>query len=114
VSITEYALKNSRITLFALILILIGAFSAFFNLSRSADPQITIRVARIVTLLPGASPERVEKLITDKIEKKVQEIPELDFISIGRSLVSDPNYVNKLRSGEAVIPFTQEALQTLI
>ena len=90
-SITEYALKNSRVTLFALILVLIASLSAFFNLSRSADPQITIRVARIVTLLPGASPERVEKLITDKIEKKVQEIPELDFISseskVGTSII---------------------------
>ncbi|MBL4583663.1 MAG: efflux RND transporter permease subunit [Pseudomonadales bacterium] len=90
-SITEYALKNNRVTLFALVLVLVGALSAFFDLSRSADPQITIRVARIVTLLPGASPERVEKLITDKIEKKLQEIPELDFISseskVGTSII---------------------------
>lgn len=39
---------------------------------------------------------------------------EFDLISIGRSLVSDPNYVNKLRSGEAVVAFTKETLQTLI
>ncbi|MBV1916224.1 MAG: efflux RND transporter permease subunit [Pseudomonadales bacterium] len=90
-SITEYALKNNRITLFAILLILVVSIGSFFSLSRSADPQITIRMARIVTLLPGASPERIEKLITDKIEKKVQEIPELDFISseskVGTSIV---------------------------
>ena len=40
-------------------------------------PPYTVRVANVVTSFPGASPERVELLVTDKVEKKVQEIPEM-------------------------------------
>jgi 2,4-dienoyl-CoA reductase-like NADH-dependent reductase (Old Yellow Enzyme family) len=42
------------------------------------------------------------------------ETGEFDMIGIGRSLIADPNYVSKLRTGEAVIPFSRTALETLI
>ena len=43
-------------------------------------PPFTIRVCNVVTAFPGASPERVEELITDKIEKVAQELPELESV----------------------------------
>jgi multidrug efflux pump subunit AcrB len=45
------------------------------------DPGFILRTAQVITHFPGASPERVEQLVTDRIEKVVQEIPELDFVS---------------------------------
>ena len=44
-------------------------------------PPYTVRVATIVSVFPGASPERVEQLVTDKVEKVSQELPELDEVS---------------------------------
>ncbi len=44
-------------------------------------PPYTVRVASIVSSLPGASPERVEDLVTDKIEKIAQELPELKQVT---------------------------------
>jgi 2,4-dienoyl-CoA reductase-like NADH-dependent reductase (Old Yellow Enzyme family) len=38
---------------------------------------------------------------------------EFDLVSIGRSLIGDPDFVAKLRSGEPVIPFARSALTTL-
>ncbi len=91
---TRLALERDRITLVALLLILIGGISAYRTLPRAEDPGFTIRVAFVMTQFPGASPTRVEELVTDKIEEVVQEIPELDFVSsqsrAGVSLV----YVN--------------------
>ena len=56
---------------------------------RSEDPGFIIRVAQVLTYFPGASPDRVEQLVTDKLEKTIQEIPELDFVnSTSRSGVS--------------------------
>jgi multidrug efflux pump subunit AcrB len=40
-----------------------------------------MRAAQVRTIFPGASPERVEQLITDKLEKVIQELPEIDFLS---------------------------------
>jgi len=52
-------------------------------------PPYTVRVATVVTQFPGASPERVEELVTDKIEKKAQELPELkEVTSTSRSGLS--------------------------
>jgi multidrug efflux pump subunit AcrB len=53
----------------------------YTQLSRDAMPPFTIRVCQIVTNFPGASPERVETLVSDKIEKVVQEIPELKTVT---------------------------------
>lgn len=55
-------------------------------------PPYTIRVATVVSSFPGAGPDRVELLVTDKIEKKAQEIPEVKTITstsrTGLSVVS--------------------------
>lgn len=52
----------------------------FNNMPRDDMPPFKFRAATVITYFPGASPERVEMLVTDKIEKVVQEIPEVKFI----------------------------------
>jgi multidrug efflux pump subunit AcrB len=47
---------------------------------RNEDPGFLIRTATVLTYFPGASPERIEQLITDKLEKTIQEMPELDTV----------------------------------
>jgi len=77
---TEAAIKNNRVTILVLIVLLLGGAAAYKNLPRAEDPGFTIRTAVVTTQLPGASPERVEQLITDKLEKAFQEMPEVDYI----------------------------------
>ena len=80
-NITAFAIDKTRI-FFVLILFMVGAgIATFQDMPRSEDPGFIIRVALVSTMFPGASPERVEMLVTDKIEKVIQEIPELDFVS---------------------------------
>ncbi len=79
-NITRAAIENDRVTFVALIIVIIGGLFAFFNLPRDYDPGFTIRVAQVVSYFPGASPQRVEQLVTDKLEKAIQEIPELDYV----------------------------------
>jgi len=79
-NITRLAIQNNRTTLvFLAVLILLG-IQAFNEIPRAYDPGFIIRSAQVITYFPGGSPQRVEKLISDKIEKVVQEIPELDFV----------------------------------
>ena len=78
--ITRIAIEKNRITVVALIVILVSGVSGYLNMPRAEDPGFVIRTAVVVTQFPGASPERVEMLITDKLEEVIQEIPELDFI----------------------------------
>ena len=80
-SLTEFALKRNRLTLVVVAVIVLGGGAAYRSLPRSEDPEFTIRTALVSTFFPGASPERVEQLVTDKIEQKIQEIPELDYVA---------------------------------
>lgn len=79
-SITRAAIEKNRITAVALILIVFAGINTFRTMPRAEDPGFVIRWALITTDFPGASPERMEMLITDKIEKAIREMPEIDFI----------------------------------
>ena len=78
--ITRAAIEKNRITFILLAVIYAGGLGAYVNAPRAFDPGFTIRTATVITRFPGASPERVENLVTDKIEKVVQEMPELDDV----------------------------------
>ncbi|MEM1042487.1 MAG: efflux RND transporter permease subunit [Bacteroidota bacterium] len=78
--LTRYAIENRVVTAVALVVVLLLGIQSYLDLPRSEDPGFLIRVANIVTPFPGASPERVEELVTDKLEARIQEIPEVDNI----------------------------------
>ena len=91
-NLARFSIDKNRITFTILGAIVLLGISMYFNLSRDSMPPYTIRVATVVSQFPGASPERVEQLVTDKIEKKAQELPELDEVTstsrTGISIVS--------------------------
>ena len=80
-SLTEFAIQRDRITWVLVALGLLLGTVSFMQLPKQQDPGFTIRTAVITTRFPGASPERVERLVTDKIEKRIQEMPELDNLT---------------------------------
>ena len=79
-SLTKAAIERNRVTTVLLLVVAIAGLNAWFNLPQAEDPGFTIRIALVITYFPGASPERVEQLVTDKLEKGIQEMPELDFL----------------------------------
>jgi len=80
VNLTAAAIDRNRVTLTIVALLVIAGSFAIQSLPKAQDPGFTVRTAVITTRFPGASPERVELLVTDKIEKKIQEMPEIDNI----------------------------------
>ncbi len=81
--------RNGYLLWLTVIILLIAGLSAITNLPRLEDPRITQRGATILTFLPGASADRVEALINEKIEDALEEISEIKTIeSTARSNVS--------------------------
>jgi multidrug efflux pump subunit AcrB len=78
---TSAAIEKNRVTLVVLLVILVAGVQAYLGMPQSEDPGFTIRTAMVITYFPGASPQRVEQLVTDKIEKAIQELPEVDVIN---------------------------------
>ncbi|MEM1135409.1 MAG: efflux RND transporter permease subunit [Bacteroidota bacterium] len=76
-NLTKFSIEQNRIVLSILTVVVVMGIAFYQSLSRDSMPPYTIRVASIVSSFPGAGPERVEELVTDKIEKVAQELPEL-------------------------------------
>jgi multidrug efflux pump subunit AcrB len=88
-NLAAFSINRNRITFTVLGTIMILGMVFYQSLSRDSMPPYTVRVATIVSSFPGSSPERVELLVTDKVEKTVQEIPELkEVTSTSRSGLS--------------------------
>ncbi len=93
-NLTEFSINRSRIAISLFVLIAILGLSMYQNLPQDSMPPYTVRVATVVSEFPGASPDRVENLVSRKIEEKVQEIPELKELN------------SQSRSGLSVVTIT--------
>jgi multidrug efflux pump subunit AcrB len=81
VSLTRLALGHRRIAIFLLILIAAAGLSQYADMARNDMPPYVVRVASVVTRFAGASPQRVEQLVTDPVENVIQEFPEVKTIT---------------------------------
>jgi multidrug efflux pump subunit AcrB len=80
-NLAAFSINRNRITFTVLTTILILGMVFYQSLSRDSMPPYTVRVATVVSSFPGSGPERVEQLVTDKVEKIVQELPELKKVT---------------------------------
>jgi len=83
--------KNVRLLILTILAIAVWGLSSFFSLPRMEDPELTPRFAVINTQFPGATPERVETLVTDKLEQALLEVEEIKNIDpeLFKTMVSD-------------------------
>lgn len=70
----EYLLRRRKITILFLIMIVMVGFISLFQLPRQEQPDIIITFAVVNTIYPGASPEKVEQMVTKKLEQKIKEL----------------------------------------
>jgi len=86
---TAALLDNPHLLGLSVAVLVVAGASAFLTLPRQEDPRITTRNATVVTLFPGASAARVEALVTEKLEDRLQEVTEIaDIESTSRAGVS--------------------------
>ncbi|WP_054312647.1 efflux RND transporter permease subunit [Mesorhizobium sp. 1M-11] len=90
-NLSDWALEHrSLVWYFMLVFIVAGVF-AYINLGREEDPSFTIKTMLIQANWPGASVDEQAKQVTDRIEKKLEELDKLDFTrsvtTAGRTIV---------------------------
>jgi multidrug efflux pump len=79
-NISEWGLGHQPFTAFLMILLMLGGLFAYFRLGQKEDPEFTFRIMVVKTLYPGATAREVEQQVTDRLEKKLQELPYLDYL----------------------------------
>ncbi len=78
-NLSDWSLRHrSMIWYFMIVFLLAGAFS-YINLGREEDPNFTIKTMLVQAQWPGASAEETTLQVTDRIEKKLEELDSLDY-----------------------------------
>ena len=80
-NLSEWALSHQTLVLYLMLMLTISGLLAYTKLGQSEDPPFTFKVMLVRTSWPGASAVEVEQQVTDKIEKKLQEVPHLGYIN---------------------------------
>jgi multidrug efflux pump len=73
------AIRKRKVTLFFTIFIFILGLYCYYITPKQENPEILAPYTIITAIYPGATPEEVEKNVTEKIEDKLIEIEGYDF-----------------------------------
>ncbi|MGO4339796.1 efflux RND transporter permease subunit [Labrys sp. KB_33_2] len=79
-NLSEWAVRHAPFTLFLIALLAVSGTFAYLKLGRAEDPDFTIKVSTITVVWPGATAQEMRDQVSDVIETKMQELPNLDKI----------------------------------
>lgn len=79
-NLSEVSLKNKALVWYFIILIAVAGIFSYMKLGRMEDPSYTVRIMVVSVAWPGATAEQMQEQVTDKIEKKLQDTPNLDYL----------------------------------
>jgi multidrug efflux pump len=79
-NLSHLAVTNPAVTLFTIIVALAAGALAYVNLGRAEDPTFTIKTMVVTAVWPGATAREMQELVAEPIEKRIQELPELDYV----------------------------------
>lgn len=77
-NLSRWALQQKSLVLFLMLLTMAAGVWSYQRLSRNEDPPFTIKTMVVSAMWPGATTTDTASLLTDKIEKKLEETPFLD------------------------------------
>lgn len=84
--------RNRRLSVLFVGVVVVAGISSYRVLPRLEDPELTNRFASVKTLFRGADAERVESLVTERIEEEIREIEEIKLLEstsqVGISLIA--------------------------
>ncbi len=79
-NLSAWALRHQPLVLYMIIVMGLMGIFAYGRLGQSEDPPFTFKFMTIRTLWPGASATEVDQQITDRLERKLQEVPQVSYL----------------------------------
>jgi multidrug efflux pump len=79
-NLSVWALRHQSFVAYLLGAFALAGFLAYYTLGRAEDPDFTIRTMVVSAVWPGATAREMEQQVTDRLEKKLQETPWLDYV----------------------------------
>ena len=81
INLSEWALKHPQLIIFLLLLLSLAGIFSYSKLGQKEDPEFTIKTMVVQAYWPGSSAQQMAEQVTDKLEKKLQEVAEIDSTS---------------------------------
>ena len=79
-NLSRWAIGHPSIARFLFGLIILTGVFGLMNMGQKEDPDFTFRVMVVQAVWPGSSIQEMEDQVVNKIERKLQEVPHLDFV----------------------------------
>ena len=79
-NLSEWALRHRSFTWYLILALTLAGGIAYTRLGREEDPAFAIKTMVVQTAWPGATIDDTINLVTDPIEKKLEEVPYLDYV----------------------------------
>src|SRR6201981_572612 len=90
-TLSEWALRHRSLVTYFMLVIAVAGIGSYFRLGRSEDPDFTVKTMVVAASWPGATMEDTLQQVTDRLERKLQETPNIDYLksytSAGRSTI---------------------------
>src|SRR6516162_1992483 len=79
-NLSAWAIEHGSFTGFLLVLLLAAGAFSLLRIGQKEDPDFTFRVMVVQVQWPGAPVTEMQDQVVDKIERKLQETPGLDYL----------------------------------
>ena len=79
-NLSRWALDHAPLTRYLMVVLMVLGAAAYFQLGQDEDPPFTFRAMVVRAFWPGATAQQVADLVTDKIERTLQDVPHADKI----------------------------------
>ena len=80
IDISKWAFENKKLIYFLIAVLIVGGAYSSYEMSKLEDPEVTVKVAMVVTTYPGASAHQVELEVTDVLEKNIRTMGNIDNV----------------------------------
>ncbi|POZ62674.1 efflux RND transporter permease subunit [Chromobacterium alticapitis] len=79
-NLSEWALRHQPLVRYLMIMLMLAGAWAYTQLGQKEDPEFTFKAMLVQANWPGASTVEMEQQVTDKLEEKLQEMGEIDYV----------------------------------
>jgi len=90
-NLSEWSIRNRSVVIYLMIMIVVAGALSFLHLGRAEDPVFTIRTMVVQAQWPGATLDETLLQVTERLERTLQEVPNLDvlrsFTNAGRTVI---------------------------
>ncbi|MDD2516513.1 MAG: efflux RND transporter permease subunit, partial [Candidatus Gracilibacteria bacterium] len=77
----NFFLERTRLLILIVAVIFIAGYMSLKSLPLESTPEVQIGIAGVITVMPGASPEMMEDLVTKKLEKEIGKVKGIDTMT---------------------------------